>query len=287
MESAVSLSAVLPTFLSVLMFGVGLTLRMADFKLILLYPKVVVVGTSGQLFVLPAIAFLLVFLIQASPEVAVGVILVAACPGGPVSNLFSYLSGGDAAISVVLTAVSTIAAVVTIPLYTGLALSMFGTGSELPEMPLLATSFILFVTVLVPVFIGMLINKLFARFSVILVKYINKASTYMVLILSALVLVKERHHLAESFSGEGLIVVLLVLCAAATGYVMSRLANLSIRHVKTIVIEVGFQNAVLAFTLALTVLESTEVALPAALYTTVSVPVLAVLVLVFKRWPNQ
>lgn len=286
MESASSLSAVLPALLALLMFGVGLTLKIGDFKLVLEFPKVVAVGAGGQLIVLPIIAFLLVLIIDTSPAMAVGVILVASCPGGPVSNLFTFLSGGDAALSVVLTAISTIAAVITIPLYTGFAVLLFDAESVLPEMSLVTTSLTLFITVLSPVLLGMLANKRFPKRSSILVGYLNKASTSMVLILSAVVLVKERHQIADSFTGEGTIIFLLIIITVVMGYVLARVAKLSVRHIKTIVLEVGFQNAVLAFTLAISILKSTEVALPAALYTIVSVPILATLVLVFKRWED-
>lgn len=130
MEASALTQIFLPLSLAVIMFGMGITLRTDDFKKIFIYPKAMTLGLINQLLILPALAFVLVIAFQLSPELAVGMMILAACPGGATSNLITYLAKGDAALSVSLTAFSSLITVITIPLLVNFSIVYFIPGGR-------------------------------------------------------------------------------------------------------------------------------------------------------------
>ena len=161
MQSNLFTAVLLPLALAIVMLGMGLSLLPVDFKRITRYPKAVAVGTVCQILLLPLIGALIALVVPMQPEIAVGLIILAVCPGGPSSNLVTYLAKGDVALSVSLTAVSSVITVFTIPLFANLALQYFlGTNTEI-ALPIGSTMLQIFLITLLPIVVGMAIRQQF------------------------------------------------------------------------------------------------------------------------------
>lgn len=270
MEASALLKIGPPIILGLMMLGMGMSMVMDDFRRVLQYPKAVSVGMLGQLFILPLVAFLLCFALPASPEIAVGVMVVAACPGGPGSNLVAHLCGGDTALSVTLTAVSSLVTGFTIPIVTHVATTFFmGEASQLQNAELLSMGVKVCILTLPPVFIGMWIRKKNEAFAQKAEKPVKIAAVLFLLLLVVGIAIKERENLLSLLGQAGLIGVVLCLSTMSIGYTLGRVFKLGPNQSISIMIEVGIQNAALAFLICSTMLENTTMTIPAAVYSPV------------------
>ena len=235
---------VINPLLGLIMFGMGLTLRASDFRIVFQRPKDVLTGCLAQFTVMPAIAWLLTKVFALPDELALGVILVGCCPGGTASNVITFLARGDLALSVGMTAVSTLLAPLLTPL---LVWGMAGTLVDVDTMGMLLS--ILYV-VIAPIVGGFLIQRLFPRFTQRAVAYLPAFSTLMIAFVVALIV----SHTADRLLSAGLVVMLVVvlhnLLGLAMGYGVSRLLGLSREKRIAVSIEVGMQNSGLASSLA-------------------------------------
>ena len=159
MESSILTTVFLPLALFIIMLGMGLGLTLNDFKRVLSEPRAVILGLIAQLIVLPCGGFLLAMIFPLSPELAVGVMILAACPGGPTSNMVTYLVKGNVALSITLTAISSLITVFTIPLVVNLAMQNFMEEAVALQLPFLKTVIQIAVITFVPVTIGMLLHN--------------------------------------------------------------------------------------------------------------------------------
>ena len=159
MEGNILTEVFLPLTLAVIMLGMGLSLTVTDFKRIFIYPKAVTLGLINQLLILPLIAFALAIFFDLAPGLAVGLMILAACPGGPTSNLISHLANGDTALSITLTAFSSLITVITIPFIVNFSISYFIPGGEQPPLNIFGTVISVLAITIIPVAIGMLIFK--------------------------------------------------------------------------------------------------------------------------------
>ncbi|MBQ9560147.1 MAG: bile acid:sodium symporter family protein [Bacteroidaceae bacterium] len=230
--------------LGVIMFGMGLTLKPQDFRIVLQHPKDVLIGCLAQFTAMPLIAWLLVKLFALPDELALGVILVGCCPGGTASNVITFLARGDLALSVGMTAMSTLLAPVLTPLLVWL---MAGTMVNVDTVGMLLS--ILYVVV-APIAIGFLVQHFFPRFTQRIVTYLPAFSTLVIAFAVALVV----SHTADRLLTGGMLVVLVVMLhnvmGLSVGYVIGRVLNLSAPKRNAISIEVGMQNSGLASSLA-------------------------------------
>ncbi|TLD72831.1 bile acid:sodium symporter family protein [Phragmitibacter flavus] len=258
-------TVLLPLALILLMVGMGMSLTVADFRRVLFAPKATLVGVFLQLVMLPVLAFGLVYLFKLPGELAVGLMLVAACPGGPTSNLISHLSKGDTALSVTLTAVSSVVTVFTIPLVVGFAMERFMAGEAAIELPFGKTLVQLMVVTVIPIAVGMWIHAARPGFSQRMSKPVNVMSmVFLALIIIAAVL-KEKD-LGAQIAAVGPAVVVLNLGGMVLGFVAAGLMGLVKAQRIAISIEVGIQNGTLALAIALGLLESAGLAVPAVVY---------------------
>ena len=283
MEATVVTKMIVPLVLGMMMLGMGMSLVTADFKRVLMYPKAVAIGTFGQMILLPLVAFLLVSVMPISPEIAVGVMILAACPGGPGSNLVAMLCKGDAALSVSLTAVSSLLAGFSIPVITQLALGTFlGQQAELDVFKLFDMGVKVCVITLVPVGLGMLIRKKNPMFADRAQKPVKIASVVLLILLVIGIAVKERENLLSLLEQAGIVGLLLCLLTMTLGYSIARLLRLDIRQSRAIMIEVGIQNAALAFLITTVMLDNTAMAIPAAVYSPVMLTISGFLIAYFN-----
>jgi BASS family bile acid:Na+ symporter len=257
---------VLGASLIIIMFGMGLALTPADFKRVLLYPKAMMIGLFNQLILLPVIGFALIALFPVQPEIAVGLILLAACPGGPTSNLITHLAKGDTALSVSLTAVSSLVTVFTIPFIVNLGLLMAMGRETAFQLNVLQTIGQVFIIVIIPVSLGMLIKARKAAFADRMDRPVRIASALVFVLVIVGILVKERANIVSYFEQAGLLALALNLATMITGYYMASLFRLSRPQEVSISIESGIQNGTLAISIATVLLNNSAFAIAPAIY---------------------
>ncbi|HIT64208.1 MAG TPA: bile acid:sodium symporter family protein [Candidatus Ventrimonas merdavium] len=232
------------TLLGIVMFGMGLTLKASDFKVVFSRPKDVIIGCVSQFTIMPLLAFLLTKLFNLPVELAVGVILVGTCPGGTSSNVMTYLAKGDVALSVGMTSVSTILAPFLTPLLT------YVFAGQTVDVNMVEMFMSIVKVVIIPIVLGGLINKFFSHITQKIVKILPLISvTAIVAIVAAVVSAN-----AAKIMTSGLLIVLVVIlhncCGYGLGYVIGKVLKLDMSKCKAIAIEVGMQNSGLATSLA-------------------------------------
>lgn len=262
----IATTVVLPASLMTIMFGMGLALRLEDFKRVALQPKAAFVGLFGQLLLLPAVAFGLAWMMQLPMLLAVGLVLVAACPGGATSNIITYLAKGDSALSVSLTAIASFVTVFTIPLVVNLALSTFGGDQAHVQLPFLKTVMQVVSIVLLPVLLGMGLKAWQSEFAASIERPIR---LFGILFFVGLVLwlVNRDWAMVKSMAAQvGLICLLLNVSTMLLGNLLARLAKTTVAERVSITIEVGIQNGTLAITIAAISLGNPAFGMPGAFY---------------------
>jgi len=255
----------LPLGILIIMFGMGMTLRPADFARVLFSPKAKVIGLLLQLLMLPLLAFGLATALRLPGELAAGLMLVAACPGGPTSNIISHLSRGDTALSVTLTAVSSIITVLTIPLVLAFSLAHFTDQEAQVVLPFWKTFAQLMIVTVVPILAGMWLLARAPRFCARMSRPLTVFSiVFLTLVILAAVLREE--DLVGQFRAVGPAVVALNLAGMGIAFAVASASGLDTAQRISITVEVGIQNATLALAIALGILESARLAIPAVVY---------------------
>ena len=264
-----SFLSVLPVLLFIalglVMFGLGLSLTVGDFKRLLRHPRAVVLALVLQVLVLPAACYALIVLLGVAPLYAVGLMLLAASPGGVSANLFSHLFGGNVAMNISLTAINTVLSIISLPLITNWAINTFAhTGQVVPLQFGKVVEVI--VIVLVPVVLGMWVHRRAPSFSARMEKPMKTFSAVVLAAFALIAMAKEWSALVESFAGIGPAVLLFNAISLASGYYLSRAAGLDKSMATAISFEIGIHNSTLAIFIALSVLDNFQLALPAAIY---------------------
>lgn len=255
----------LPVSLFIIMIGMGLSLTMGDFKRVQEQPRGVVVGTVLQLIGVPLLGFAIGGIVGGG-LLAAGIVLVATMPGGTTSNVLTYLARGNLALSITLTVIASLLTVLTIPFYMSYALAWFvGEATEL-ALPFAKTLITMMVIVIIPVCIGMLIRAKKPELSQRFEPAINKFAMFVLIAIIILIMVSERNNLLDWFEQAWLAVLLLNVGAIAIGMLGGRLSGLNKRDSLTVSIEMCVKNTTLGLTIALSLLQSAEMALPLAVY---------------------
>ncbi|MET0671995.1 MAG: bile acid:sodium symporter family protein [Microbacterium pygmaeum] len=260
-----SMTIGLPAGLAVVMFGLGLSLTPRDFARVLTQPKAVLVALVCQLLVLPAICFGLVLALQLPPVLAVGMMVLAASPGGAAANLYSHLFRGDVALNISLTAVNSVLAVLTLPLITNFALWYFEPFDDRLGMQW-AKAVEVFAIVLVPVVIGMLVRRGWPRFADRMDRPVRVVSVLVLILVVAAAVASNWVLLRDNFLDLALITVVFCLVSLSIGYVVPRWFRIGRRQAISTSFEIAMHNATLAIVVAQTVLDSVALSLPAAVY---------------------
>ncbi len=257
----------LPLSLAIIMLGMGMTLIIADFTRVVQYPKAVLIGLTNQLILLPLIGFGLAVTFNLDPIMAVGLMILAACPGGPTSNLITQVCKGNIALSVSLTAIASFLSILTIPFILSYALDYFGSESDvIIKLPILDTVLQIMVITVIPITIGMLIRKYKPDFAKKMEKPMRMASTIIFILIFIAVVAANFKTLGDAMKRVGLVTVLLNIATMALGYFMARLFKLNLKNTISISIESGIQNGTLAIVIATTILNNIEMAVPIAAY---------------------
>ncbi|MEM8610853.1 MAG: bile acid:sodium symporter family protein [Cyanobacteria bacterium P01_H01_bin.105] len=285
MESSFLTAVFLPLALFIIMLGMGLGLTIADFKRILVDPKAVILGLIAQLMLLPFVGFVLISFFSLNPELAVGVMILAACPGGPTSNLMTYLAKGNVALSITLTAISSVITVFTIPLVVNLSMRTFLGAEATLQLPFVTTVVQIAVITLIPVSLGMVLHNKAPRLAAKVEPWVKWLSLFFLGLIIVGLLVKERANVAGFFVQAGGVTFVLMILAMALGYAIATLASLDSRSATAITVEVGIQNGTLAIAIASapTFLNNPSLAIPAAIYSLLMFVVSGVFAWWFQR----
>ena len=257
----------LPISLAIIMFGMGLTLVVADFGSLFTYPKAVIVGLCNQLIFLPLIGFSIILLFDLSSSMAIGIMILALCPGGPTSNLITQVARGNIGLSVTLTALASLITVFTIPIILSKAITYFtGETGVVIELPIVQTMLQILIITVIPVSIGMVIRKKNEGFALRMERPMRTASTVLFVIIFLLVMIANKDLIVQAMKEVGLATLLLNLSTMALGYITARAFRIKGKSQISITIESGIQNGTLAFVIATTILNNVEMGLPTGAY---------------------
>ena len=266
MKADVLTQIILPLALFIIMFGMGLSLKLSDFLRVFKEPKAVSVGIACQMIMLPVLACLIIVLFSLTAELAVGLLILALCPGGATSNMMSYLSKGDVALSISLTALVSLITPFTIPVITAIAMTVLLEESQQFSLPVLKTILQLVVITILPVAAGMLVHKKFPGFSANAQKPVKILSIVFLFIIIAGIVAKNWNEMAGFFIQTGLASLALNVISLTAGFFVAKSMQLEKPQSISIGIEVGIQNGTLALVVAGTLIGNPIMTIPAVTY---------------------
>lgn len=265
MESSIVTTLLLPVALGIVMLGLGLSLTAADFARVVRYPKAVLVGLFAQTVVLVAGAYVTARLFALSPELAVGLMLLAASPGGATANIYSHLAHGDVALNITLTAINSLLALVTLPLIVDAALVHFLGQDQYVPPPTRKVIEVAAIIVL-PVLIGMALRAGLPKVAAALEKPIRLFAVLVLVAVIGAAIFAEWERLPGFIAAVGAACLAFNLLSMAVGYGLPRLLDLPRSQAIAISMEIGIHNGTLAIFIALTVLQNATMSVPAAVY---------------------
>ena len=277
MESNFLTAVFLPLALFIIMTSMGMGLTVKDFQRVTVEPQAVFLGLIAQLIILPVVGFLIAKIFSLSPELAVGLVIIAACPGGPTSNLITYLIKGNVALSIALTAFSSLITVFTIPLVANLAMQTFLGEASVLQFSLLETTLKIAVVTIIPVSLGMLIKRYAPQVATKIEKLAKYLSVFFLAVIIFGILLKERANLASYIYQTGGATLVLNLLTMALGYGLGTITKLPEDSVMAIAVEVGVQNGTLAIAITSSpaFLNNSTMAIPAGIYSLLMYPTCA------------
>lgn len=266
MESSPLISIGLPISLFIIMIGIGMTLTLRDFRQVTLNPRGMIVGTLAQIVMMPLIAFMIAKLLGLGPALAVGLVIIAACPGGTTSNLFVLLARGHIALSILLTVSASLITILSLPYFTNYALQLYyGEGAEI-ALPVGKTIIMLVAIVLLPVTIGMVVRTRAPALAQRVEGIVSIFGGVVLLFLVVSLLWDARDRLLDLLAQAGPAAFMLNALGVGLGLAVSRLVGLSQREALAVSVELGIKNGTIALMVTLTLLESSEMSIPAVVY---------------------
>jgi BASS family bile acid:Na+ symporter len=266
MEQSVLIEIGLPIALAIIMTGMGMTLVPSDFQRVVARPKALIWGALAALLLLPALSIALAMALRLPAEMAVGLVIIAACPIGTTSNLIAFLARGRLALSIALTVVGSLATIVTLPLFANFALERFVHADARVYLPVLRTVAMLLGIVLVPVLIGMLVRH---KAPGLAARAERAVSLFGALVLLALIVgigISVADQWLRILASAGPAVIALSVCGILLGFAGSRLLGISAEETITVVVGMSVRNAAIGMLIAIGMMNSPEMAVPAALY---------------------
>ncbi len=265
MQQSAATTLFLPVALGIIMLGLGLSLTLDDFKRVTKYPKAITIALVCQMLLLPLVCFLISIMSGLSPELCVGLMLLATSPGGPTANLYSYLSNGDVALNITLTAVNSVLTLFTLPFIVNFSLQYFmGAGQYVP-MPFSKVVEV-FVIVLLPVAIGMLIKNKAPQFADKMAKPVKIVSALLLVLIIVSVTIREKQVLIDYFARLGVPILLFNILSLMAGYYLPMLFKVEKKQAIAIGMEIGIHNGTLAIYIALNAINNSAMSVPPTMY---------------------
>ena len=255
-----------PIALALIMLGLGLGLTKQDFTRVIKTPKDFLLGLVSQLIILPIVAFILIKFLGTSPEIALGVMIIAAAPGGITSNILTKFANGDVALSISLTAIISILSIITVPLIVFNSADLIGISFESEDINITNTALKMALVVAVPVFIGMIIRNFADNFISSRTSIINKITGFLFLIVFIAIWIEEKENIFNYLAQAGLVVLNLNIVMMAIAYFLAKKFASGIKQVKCISLECGLQNGTLAVFVATEISNEIVYMIPTAAY---------------------
>jgi len=255
-----------PIALALIMLGLGLGLTIQDFTRVLKTPKDFLVGFVSQLIILPIVAFALIKVLGTSPEIALGVMIIAAAPGGITSNVLTRFAKGDVALSVSLTAVISIISIITVPLIVFTSADLLGISFADQNINITGTALKMALVVAVPVILGMIIRKFAENFISSKISFIDKVTGILFLIVFIAIWVEEKDNIFDYLAQAGLVVLTLNIVMMIIAYYLAKTFASGIEQIKCISLECGLQNGTLAVFVATEISTDIVYMIPTAAY---------------------
>ncbi len=235
-----------PIILALIMLGLGLGLKIDDFTRILKTPKDFFIGFFSQLIILPLVAYLLIIILKVPPEIAIGVMIIAAAPGGVTSNILTKFANGDVALSISLTAVISLISIITVPLIIFTSADLFGITNISQNISMIGIALKMFLVVTVPVILGMIIRKFAENFVTSKAEIFNKLNIVFFIIFFIAAFYEERENFINFFKQAGLIALVLNITMMVVAFYLAKYFASGIAQRKAISLECGLQNGTLA-----------------------------------------
>ena len=235
-----------PIILALIMLGLGLGLKLEDFGRVLKTPKDFIVGFISQLIILPIVAYILILIFRAPPEIAIGVMIIAAAPGGVTSNIMTKFADGDVALSISLTAVISLLSIITVPLIIFTSADFLGITEISQNISMTGIALKMFLVVTVPVILGMIIRKFAENFIASKVGIFNKLNIILFAIFFFAAFYEEKENLINFIMQAGLITLILNVSMMVIAYYIAKAFTSGIKQMRCIALECGLQNGTLA-----------------------------------------
>lgn len=258
----------LPITLALMMMGLGLELSIKDFLRVGRYPKVIFLALFTQLIILVSIAFLICKVLDLPPLLSVGLMLLAASPGGPTANLFSYIYKGDVALNMTLTAINSIICIFTLPFIVNLSLLYFLGDKTTISMPIDKIAHV-FLIIFIPVCIGMLLRHTLPALAYQLTRPMRLISIFFLFSIFIYALFREKQNVILYFVDVGIATAIFCFASLFLGYLIPHLAKIPEKQARACTFEIGIHNTAIAMTTAISVLSNTTIAIPAGVYSIV------------------
>ena len=271
-----------PVCLAIIMFGLGLGLTLTDFKRVITIPRDFFIGFLGQVVILPIIAFILIHIISMPPEIALGVMIIAAAPGGVTSNILTKFANGDVALSVTLTAVVSLISVITVPLIVYNSASFLGFEIT-KEISMINIAAKMFFVVTVPVIFGMIVRSLMTDFIVSKTLLVQRLSVILFLVVFISIWVEEWDRIVSFITRAGLVAFILNMTMIFIGYYMAKFLASGLEQRKCISLECGLQNGTLAVFVATQLWDDIVFMVPTAAYALIMFVTSIIFVLIVRK----
>ena len=255
-----------PLALALIMLGLGLGLTTDDFKRVLQNPKIFFVGIFSQIVFLPIIAYILLLVIKVPTAIAIGVMIIAAAPGGVTSNVMTKFAKGDVALSISLTAVCSLISILSVPLIVFSSAKLIGVSNISEEITMTGIALKMAGIVTLPVFIGMIIRKFTENFISNNIKFIERTTGFLFLIVFAAIWIEERNNILSYLSQAGVVVLTLNIVMMVFAYYLAKVFSSNIEQRRCIAIECGLQNGTLAVFVATQIFNDIIYVIPTAAY---------------------
>ena len=276
-------TSIAPIALAIIMLGLGASLTLSDFSRVIKNPKDFFIGFVCQLFVLPLVAYLLIVILKVPTEMALGVMLIAAAPGGVTSNVLTKFADGDVALSVTLTAFMSLVSIISVPIIVALAIDLFEISYVAKEISMIGISLKMFFVVTVPVIIGMIIRHLTGDLMIRNLKIIQRTSIALFFVVFAAIYIEEWNNIVSFLTRAGTIAIILNVVMMIVGFYVAKFFASGVAQQRAISLECGLQNGTLAVFVGTQLFDNVDYMVPTAAYALIMMTTSLIFVFILRK----
>jgi len=276
-------TSIAPIALAIIMLGLGASLTLSDFSRVIKNPKDFFIGFVCQLFVLPLVAYLLIVILKVPTEMALGVMLIAAAPGGVTSNVLTKFADGDVALSITLTAFMSLISIISVPIIVALAIDLFEISYVAKEISMIGISLKMFFVVTVPVIIGMIIRHLTGDLMIRNLKIIQRTSIALFFVVFAAIYIEEWNNIVSFLTRAGTIALILNVVMMIVGFYVAKFFASGVAQQRAISLECGLQNGTLAVFVGNQLFDNVVYMVPTAAYALIMLATASIFVCILRK----